>query len=128
VRFSGTPADPNDVFGFNASDLEWFEAVITLGGVAVDGESWTLSVNTAATGTKSKTFSVNADNRALSKIVADWANYFATLAPTGGVTFHAESQVDIAGNAKLRLWRPTAAAPGSPSSSTARSVPTAASQ
>jgi hypothetical protein len=86
------------------TNLEWLEVIVTLGGTAGIGETWTLSVDPAGTAAaQSKSFAVTAAARALSKIVTDWAAYFNNRV-ADGITTHAEATVDIEGNAKIRLW------------------------
>jgi hypothetical protein len=107
VRFSGTP----DQAAVNlASALKWREAVISLGGVAAEGEDWTLRLDLNLDGDSldatdlNLTYHVPADGRALSKIVRDWAVALNAMpSPVAGYVFTAEADVDILGNAKLRL-------------------------
>lgn len=75
VRFSGTPEQAPTGVGpttFKASgDLKWLEPVVTLGGAASTGEDWTLQIDFdgGATVDAAVPYHVNADGRALSKIV-----------------------------------------------------------
>ena len=83
---------------------------IKLGGIASENETWTLNIDFDGLNTGAPDvvvpYMVGADNRALSKIVRAWAEQLdgdeVTIA-TVTYQFHAEAQVDIVGNAKLRL-------------------------
>ncbi|HTD65340.1 MAG TPA: hypothetical protein VK846_02265, partial [Candidatus Limnocylindria bacterium] len=100
VMFSGTPEqerDADDHITVTNADLEWIEALVSLTGSSVQGETWTV---TLTKGGNSYVFSyeVTAGNRALSKIGRELARQInATLG------FAAEAFVDIVGNSKIRV-------------------------
>ena len=113
VLISGTLANEGDI-AIDSSNLEWSEVVLSLSGTAITLDTWTLSVQVDPDTTVVFDYNVRADNRALSKIVGQWAddingigiNGLITLIPSNKTlsgSLFAESFVDILGNAKLRI-------------------------
>ncbi|MBK8118781.1 MAG: hypothetical protein IPK39_05825 [Sulfuritalea sp.] len=112
VRFSGTPeqaihSNPATPYAAKA-DLKWLESVVGLLRRGQPAGTWTLSIDLMGR-RRRFAYSVTSAGRALSKIVRQWADGDgAAIAglnglKIGNVTFSAEAQVDILGNAKIRI-------------------------
>ena len=91
VRFSGTPVQ--SAVGLSATDLKWFEAVVSLGGAASNVETWTLNIDLDFDEVPdiSLDYDVTPDGRALSKIVRAWA----APASEGGLNGLVVGNVDL---------------------------------